>query len=189
MCAAPYVNFRANNQDDPLVQTSSADIEYTLFDALTFSIITLPQSSKDILLSLESSENIDESNVGGYRSRRTRTRVVDTVEKSREVDHKPSARKSRREKLGLKLFTCRSRFEKSAQHQLVTAHFCLAIPGILHLHPLSSHHYLIPWSTGSYDALSFVFSAPSISFGHRRPHYDIAPERLFDRLCQIFVSC
>jgi hypothetical protein len=60
-------------------------------------MITPPQSSKDVSLPLESSEGIDESNKRGHRrARRTRTRVVDTVEEPREVDHKPNARKVRR---------------------------------------------------------------------------------------------
>jgi hypothetical protein len=95
--AQPSASFPANNQDDPFMQISTADNGYTSPDALTFSLITPPQSSKDISLPLESSEDIDDSNVRGHgRTRRTRTRAADTVDGPREVDQKSNARKTRR---------------------------------------------------------------------------------------------
>jgi hypothetical protein len=57
-----------------------------------------------------------------------------------------SMRKRLAETLGPKLFARRSRLEKFAEHQLVTAHSCLAIHDTLHLPALT-------------------FSAPAISFG------------------------
>jgi hypothetical protein len=81
----------------PVQHILTTDNGYTSPDALTFSIITLPQLSNDVSLPLEPSEDIDDSNVilrGNRRTRRTRTRVVDNVEEPREVDYKYDARKT-----------------------------------------------------------------------------------------------
>jgi hypothetical protein len=65
MRAPPYESFLANNQDDPFVHISTPDNGHNSPDAITFSVITPPQSSKDVSLPLESSEGIDESNIRG----------------------------------------------------------------------------------------------------------------------------
>jgi hypothetical protein len=75
--ASPYAIFPANNENDPFIQASTANNGYSSPDGLTFPLTTPPQSSEDTSLPLESSEDIDESNVRGHRrTRRTRTPVV-----------------------------------------------------------------------------------------------------------------
>jgi hypothetical protein len=75
--ASPYAIFPANNEDDPFIQASTANNGYTSPDGLTFPLTTPPQLSEDTSLPLESSEDINESNVRGHRrTRRTRTPVV-----------------------------------------------------------------------------------------------------------------
>jgi hypothetical protein len=75
--APPYAIFPANDEDDPFIQVSPANNGYTSPDGLTFPFITPPQSSEDISLPLESSEDIDQSNGRGHRrTRRTRKPVV-----------------------------------------------------------------------------------------------------------------
>ena len=92
----PYASVPASDQDDPSMQISTADPGYTS-PAAPYSPITPPQSSKDISLPLESSEDVDDSNVRGQRrSRQARTRATDPVEGPRDVDHKSNARKTRR---------------------------------------------------------------------------------------------
>ena len=92
----PYASIPASDQDDPSMQISTADHGYTS-PAAPYSPITPPQSSKDISLPLESSEDVDDSNVRGQRrSRRARTRATDPVEGPRDVDHKSNARKTGR---------------------------------------------------------------------------------------------
>jgi len=89
----PYASAPANDQDDPFEQIFTAENGYTSPDPL----ITPPQSSHDMSLPLESSEDIDDSNVRGHRRpRRIRTRTVDPVEGRREVDHNSRSRKIRR---------------------------------------------------------------------------------------------
>jgi hypothetical protein len=70
----PSVCFQEYNQDDPIMQISTTDNSYTSPDALTFPLVTPPQSTKDIPLPLESSEDIDDSHVRGYRSTRSMSR-------------------------------------------------------------------------------------------------------------------
>jgi hypothetical protein len=75
--APPYTIFPANDEDDPFIQVSPANNGYTSPDGLTFPFITPPQSSEDISLPLESSEDIDQSNGRGHRrTRGTRKPVV-----------------------------------------------------------------------------------------------------------------
>jgi hypothetical protein len=75
--APPYAIFPANDEDDPFIQVSPANNGYTSPDGLTFPFITLPQSSEDTSLPLESSEDIDQSNRRGHRrTRQTRKPVV-----------------------------------------------------------------------------------------------------------------
>jgi hypothetical protein len=57
--ALPYAIFLANDEDDPFMQVSTTNNEYTLPDGLTFPFITPLQSSKDTSLLLESSEDIN----------------------------------------------------------------------------------------------------------------------------------
>jgi hypothetical protein len=68
--APPSACFHEYNQDDPIMQISTADNGYALPDALTFPLVTPPQSTEDISLPLESSEDIDDSHVRGHRSTR-----------------------------------------------------------------------------------------------------------------------
>ena len=70
----PSACFQEYNQDDPIMQISTADNSYTSPDALTFPLVTPPQSTKDISLPLELSEDIDDSHVRGYRSTRSMSR-------------------------------------------------------------------------------------------------------------------
>lgn len=77
MYALPYAIFPANNEDDPFIQASTANNGYTPPNGLTFPLTTPPQSSEDTSLPLESSKDIDESNVRGHRrTRQTQTLVV-----------------------------------------------------------------------------------------------------------------
>jgi hypothetical protein len=57
--APPYASFPANNKDNPFMQISTASNRYASPDGLTFSLITLLQSSEDISLPLELSEDIN----------------------------------------------------------------------------------------------------------------------------------
>lgn len=94
--APPSASF--DNQNKSFVQISAADTVYTVPDVVTSPLISPPQSSEDTSLPLESSENITRPGVHGHRrTRRTRTRVVDTVEEPRAIRN---ARKSRRKHNG-----------------------------------------------------------------------------------------
>lgn len=96
--APPGTIFPVTYQDDSLYISASDNI-YTAPDATYFEI-SPPQLSNDISLALESSQNIDDSNVRGYRrTRRARTRTADLVEGPREV-HKSKVRKGRRKHQG-----------------------------------------------------------------------------------------
>jgi hypothetical protein len=75
--APPHASFPANNEDDPFMQISTGSNGYALPDGLAFPPITPPQSSEDISLPLELSEDIDQPNGRGHRrTRRTRKPVV-----------------------------------------------------------------------------------------------------------------
>jgi hypothetical protein len=91
--------YQEYNQDDPVMQISTADNGYTSPDALTFPLTTPPQSSEDTSLPLESSKYIDDCNMHGHRRTRwTRTRAADPVEGPREVDHNSKSQKTRRKR-------------------------------------------------------------------------------------------
>jgi hypothetical protein len=95
--APPSASFQEYNQDDPIIQMSAADNGYTLPGALIFPLTTPPQSLEDTSLPLESSEDIDDSNIRRHRrTRRTRSRAADHVEGPREADHNSKSRKTRR---------------------------------------------------------------------------------------------
>jgi hypothetical protein len=72
--APPSAYFQEYNRDDPIMQISTADNSYASPDALTFPLVTPPQSTEDISLPLESSEDIDDSHVRGHRSTRSTSR-------------------------------------------------------------------------------------------------------------------
>jgi hypothetical protein len=94
VCALPSASFQEYNQDDPVMQISIADNGYTSPGALTFPLITPPRSPEDSSLPPESSEDIDDFNVRGYRrTHRTRTRTADPFGGPREVDHNYKSRK------------------------------------------------------------------------------------------------
>lgn len=99
----PYSSFPANNQDDRFSQISTTHNGYTPLDAL----ITPPQSSKDTSLPLETSEYIDNSNLHGHRrTRRTRTRAVDTNDGPGNDNHDSNLR-THAGNVRLNFFTCR----------------------------------------------------------------------------------
>jgi hypothetical protein len=75
--ALPYAIFPANDKDNPFIQVSPKNNRYTSLDSLIFPFITPLHLSKDTSLSLESSEDLNQSNGRGYRrTRRTRKLVV-----------------------------------------------------------------------------------------------------------------
>jgi hypothetical protein len=81
-----------NNEDNPtnqlITEYWSSLSENNQDDPSPEALITLPQSSNDTLHLLEPNEDIDDSNVYGYRrTRRRRIRAADPVEVLREVDH------------------------------------------------------------------------------------------------------
>lgn len=101
-----WTSFAANNQESS-VQIPTADNGYTSSDALTYTPITPPQSSKDISLPLKSQQlsvsavavqrkDVDSNVYGHKRTRRARTRAADTVERPMEVSQNSSARKTRK---------------------------------------------------------------------------------------------
>jgi hypothetical protein len=76
MYAPSSASFQEYNQDDPFIQIPTADNGYTSLNGLTFPPITPPQSLEDTSLPLESSQDIDGSNVHGHRRTRRSTRAT-----------------------------------------------------------------------------------------------------------------
>ncbi|CAD6446942.1 e69ae59f-bc29-45bd-8069-c3230145b024 [Sclerotinia trifoliorum] len=82
-----YAIFLENDEDDPFVQISPENNGYTSLDGLTSPFITPPQSSEDISLPLEPSEDIYRINGRGYgRTRRTRKLIVDARKTGRKYE-------------------------------------------------------------------------------------------------------
>jgi len=82
--APPYASFPAKNKDDPFMKVSTTSNGYATPDGLIFSPVTPPESSKDISLPFELSEDIGQLNGRGHkRNHPTRKSAIVNARKTR----------------------------------------------------------------------------------------------------------